>query len=109
MFLCAVYCQGSRENRISCQLNDRILKYNETIRYKYGNQSIVVCKIPKNFALEHGVTNTSGMLKKIHEADDNYHIVGIQLSHAPDHVQLHTVRSDNTIGREFRLNFEGKY
>ena len=104
--LCAV---GSRESPISCWLNGQKLRYNQTIYYEHGNQSIVVCKVPKKFELEHGVTNTSGMLKKIHGVVNNHRVIGIPLSHAPDHVQLHTVRSDGTIGRGFRLNFEGKH
>ena len=107
MFLCAAVCQDSIESHISCCLNGRNLKRDETIHYNYGDRSIVVCKVPKNFTIhvEDGVTNTSGMLKKIH---DNFHVIGIQLNHAPDHIQLHTVM-DNTISRGFRLNFEGKH
>lgn len=107
MILCAAVCPDSIENHISCYLNGQNLSHNEIIHYNRGNQSIVVCKVPKNFTIH--ITNTNGVLKKI---DGNFRdrVIGIPLNHAPNSIQLHTVRDNDISPAEFRLNFfEGKH
>ena len=110
--VCTVYCQGSsdRVNPISCELNGRSLRNNETVHYKHGDQSILVCKARgSRVTLEPGHMNISGMLKKRRRAD----VIGILLNHAPNHIHLHAVKhairgtGSNTIGGGFHLNFEG--
>lgn len=104
-----MHCQESTENPISCELDGRNLTHNETILYKHGEESIVVCKALKLSVSHLSVSqgNTRDMLKK-HIDDSDYHIVGILLSRAPNLVHLYGMRGENTVGKGFRLNFVGK-
>ena len=47
-------------------------------------------------------TNTSNMLKKVHETG----VIGIPLNRAPDRIHLHALEGENTVDPGFHLNFE---